>query len=421
MLDFRYVTENLDEVEKRLSSRGNTYSLAELRNLAQKRREVIYRHDTQRQMQKEMSESFKKPAADRDALESLKSNLRNISQEIKLLEKEQEEVENRIKEILLDIPNLPHESVPAGSDASANAEIRKVGVQKVFGFKPLTHYEIGEKLQILDFEAARKISGSRFVVYRGKGSLLERALMNFMLDLHIKEHGYVEVSVPYLVNKESMTGTGQLPKFEEELYRTEDFYLIPTAEVPVTNLHREEILDAKQLPLNYAAYSSCFRREAGSYGKDVHGMTRVHQFQKVELVKFTTPETSYDEHEKLVMHAEEVLKRLDIHYRVVLLCTGDLGFSAAKCYDIEVWLPGEGVYKEISSCSNFEDFQARRANIRYRPEAGAKPRFVHTLNGSGLALGRTVIAILENYQQEDGSVIVPEVLRPYMGGIEIII
>jgi seryl-tRNA synthetase len=320
---------------------------------------------------------------------------------------------------MLNIPNVPQADVPVGEGAQDNKEIRRWGEPRQFDFQPKNHWDIGEELEILDFNRAAKIAGARFALYRGQGAQLERALINFMLDLHTRERGYQEMLPPFLVNRESMTGTGQLPKFEEDLFRIvhPDFFLIPTAEVPLTNIHREEILEKEDLPIRYVAYTPCFRREAGSHGQDVRGLIRQHQFNKVELVKFTEPHKSREELETLVQDAEEVLRRLGLSYRVVELCTGDLGFAAAKTYDLEVWLPGQQTFREISSCSNFEDFQARRMAIRYRPEKKGKPVFVHTLNGSGLAIGRTLVAVLENYQQKDGSVIVPEALRPYLGGL----
>ncbi len=343
--------------------------------------------------------------------------VRGFADRLKELEESLQDVEEKIREILLGLPNIPHNSVPVGLTESDNLEVRRVGKPSGFDFEPKNHWDIGEGLGILDFERAVKIAGARFALYMGLGARLERALINFMLDVHTREHSYVEIFPPILVNSASMIGTGQLPKFRDDLFKIEgrDYFLIPTAEVPVTNIHRGEILEEKNLPLYYAAYTPCFRAEAGSHGRDTRGLIRQHQFNKVELVKFATPETSYEELEKLTGNAEEILKRLEIPYRVVALCTGDLGFSAAKTYDIEVWLPGQQCYREISSCSNFEDYQARRAGIRYRPEGRKKNELVHTLNGSGLAIGRTLVAILENYQQEDGSVIIPEVLRSYMG------
>lgn len=349
-------------------------------------------------------------------------NMRALSQRIKDLDNKLQDTEAALKDIMLIIPNIPHSSVAIGKSSEDNPEVRRWGEAPQFSFKPRPHWEIGENLRILDFDRAAKMTGARFALYRGQGARLERALINFMLDLHTKEHHYLEVLPPFIVNRESMTGTGQLPKFEEDLFKLDglDYFLVPTAEVPVTNIHQNEILPADSLPLYYTAHTPCFRKEAGSYGRETRGLIRQHQFNKVELVKFTTPETSYDELEKLLLNAEEVLKNLKIHYRVVSLCTGDLGFSAAKTYDIEVWLPGQEDFREISSCSNFEDFQARRANIRYKTGVKEKSEYVHTLNGSGLAVGRTVVAILENYQQEDGSVIIPEVLRPYMDGMTVI-
>jgi seryl-tRNA synthetase len=329
-------------------------------------------------------------------------------------------MESRFEKFMLTVPNLPEPSVPVGRSAAANKEVRRWGDLPRFDFPAKNHWDIGEELGILDFTRAAKIAGARFALYKGAGARLERALINFMLDLHTGEHGYTEVLPPFLVNRAAMTGTGQLPKFEDDLFRIADpdFFLIPTAEVPVTNIHRGEILEREQLPIRYVAYTPCFRREAGSYGQDVRGLIRQHQFNKVELVKLTGPERSYDELEKLVNDAEKVLQLLGLPYRVVELCTGDLGFASAKTYDLEVWLPGQEAYREISSCSNFEDFQARRAQIRYRKETKGKPIFVHTLNGSGLAVGRTLVAVLENYQQKDGSVIIPDVLRSHMGGLE---
>jgi seryl-tRNA synthetase len=348
--------------------------------------------------------------------------MRLVSQRIKELDALLQEKEAAVQEFMLTVPNLPHASVNVGRSSEDNQEVRRWGDVRQFGFTPQPHWDIGEKLGILDFDRGAKITGARFTLYTGAGARLERALINFMLDLHTREHHYLEVLPPFMVNRVSMTGTGQLPKFEEDLFKidTLDYFLIPTAEVPVTNIHQKEILPFGSLPLRYTAHTPCFRKEAGSYGKETRGLIRQHQFNKVELVKFTTPGSSYDELETLLSDAEEVLKRLVIPYRVVNLCTADLGFSAAKTYDIEVWLPGQNLFREISSCSNFEDFQARRANIRYKTGDKEKSEFVHTLNGSGLAVGRTVVAILENYQQEDGSVIIPDALRPYMDGMTVI-
>jgi len=347
-------------------------------------------------------------------------NVQNIAEQIKIIDDKLKATEEEWKEKQLWIPNIPHETVPIGQDESCNRVVRSWGKPREFDFEPRPHWDIGEGLDILDFERGSKIAASRFTVLKGLGARLERAIMNFMLDLHTQQHGYQEIFPPFLVNQKSMTGTGNLPKFADELYKCQDdLYLIPTAEVPVTNYHADEILPDEILPLYYTSYTACFRREAGSYGKDVRGLIRQHQFNKVELVKFVAPETSYDELEKLLANAEEVLKVLQLPYRVVALCSGDLGFSSAKTYDIEVWIPSQKTYREISSCSNFEDFQARRANIRYRNKAG-KVGFIHTLNGSGLAIGRTAVAILENYQQENGTVVIPDVLRPYMQGLDLI-
>jgi seryl-tRNA synthetase len=351
---------------------------------------------------------------------ALIEEMKKVSQELKVLDGVIDEKEKALQDFLLTIPNLPHASVPVGKDPSGNLEVKRWGEIPKFDFEAKPHWDLGEELGILDFKNGAKITGARFTLYWDLGAKLERALINFMLDLHTREHGYREVLPPFMVNRTSMTGTGQLPKFEEELFKVEgtDYFLIPTAEVPVTNIHQDEVLEEKALPLYYTAYTPCFRKEAGSYGKDTRGLIRQHQFNKVELVKFTKPENSYDELEKLLSDAEEVLKRLKLPYRVVNLCSGDLGFSASKTYDIEVWLPGQDTFKEISSCSNFEDFQARRAKIRYRISGKSKTEYVHTLNGSGLAVGRTLVAIIENYQQADGSVIIPEVLRPYLYGVD---
>ncbi len=416
MLDRKFVRDNPEKIKEMLKKRGiEGINIEEFLEFEKKWRELVRNVEDLRAEQNKISKEIPRLKKEGKDVSTIIQEMRNISDRIKSLEEKKKELEEKINDFLLRIPNMPHESVPVGEDESDNVEIRKWGEPREFDFKPREHWEIGTILDILDFERAAKLSGSRFVVYKNEGAQLERALINFMLDLHTQKHGYQEILPPFLVNRKTMTGTGQLPKFEDDLFRTEDdFFLIPTAEVPLVNLHQEEILSEKILPLKYTAYTPCFRREAGSYGKDVRGIIRQHQFNKVELVKFTTPETSYEELESLVRDAEEVLQLLGLPYRVVELCTGDLGFSASKTYDIEVWLPGQGRYREISSCSNTEDFQARRANIRYRPAGGGKPRFLHTLNGSGLAVGRTLVAILENYQQPDGSVIIPEVLRPYL-------
>jgi seryl-tRNA synthetase len=422
MLDLKLIREKPEWVKARLSTRGQDFPIEEILSLDKQRRELLQKVESLRHLRKEKSEQIgrlKKQGKDEEA-NLLAQEVKKIGEELKTLEAELSQVENNLQEKLLYLPNIPHETVPIGKDDSENVVVKRWGEPPEFGFEPKPHWEIGENLRILDFERAAKITGSRFVVYFNEGALLERALINFMLDLHVKKHGYKEVLPPFIVNENSLIGTAQLPKFKEDLFKLEgwNYYLIPTAEVPVTNLHRDEILREEDLPLYYTAYTPCFRSEAGSHGRDTRGIVRQHQFNKVELVKFVVPETSYEELENLLLDAEEVLQLLGLHYRVVALCTGDLGFASAKTYDIEVWAPGQKRYVEISSCSNFEDFQARRANIRYRPKDGGKPRFVHTLNGSGLAIGRTVMAILENYQQADGSVLIPEVLRPYMGGLE---
>lgn len=420
MLDIKLIREHPEIVKEALKKRGYDFNIDNLLKIDEERRTRIAEVEKLRarinEISKEVGE-LKRRKEDQKA-DALKEESKKLGDEIEVLEKELYEIDIRFNQLLLLIPNIPHDSVVEGKDSSWNPVVKVWGEKPAFSFTPLPHWEIGEKLGILDFERGSKISSSGFTVMHGIGARLERALINFMVDLHLSR-GYREVWTPFLVNSKSMTGTGQLPKFEDDMYRVqhEDLYLIPTAEVPVTNLHRDEILDKNVLPLKYVAYTPCFRREAGSYGKDVRGIIRQHQFDKVELVKFVEPEKSFEELEDLLLEAEDVLKQLKLHYRVVSLCTGDLGFASAKTYDIEVWLPGQNEYKEISSVSNFTDFQARRANIKYRPGPKAKPQFVHTLNGSGLAIGRTVVAILENYQQADGSVIIPEVLVPYMGGI----
>ena len=424
MLDIKIIREKPEWVKERLRTRGEDYPIDEILELDKKRRELIQRVENLRHIRREESErigKLKKEGKEEEA-KALSEKVKALGEELKGLEEELKKVEEELEFKMSLIPNIPHESVPFGVSAEDNVVVKRWGDIPKFDFEPKPHREVGEALGILDFERAGKITGSRFVVYWNEGALLERALINFMLDLHLKKHGYKEVLPPFIVNERALFGTGQLPKFKVDLFKIEewDYYLVPTAEVPVTNLHQNEILPEEVLPLYYVAYTPCFRSEAGSYGKDVRGIIRQHQFNKVELVKFTTPETSYEELESLLLDAEEVLQLLELPYRVVVLCTGDLGFAAAKTYDIEVWAPGQNRFVEISSCSNFEDFQARRANIRYRPKGGGKPRFVHTLNGSGLAVGRTVMAILENYQQEDGSVVIPKVLRPYMGGLEVI-
>ncbi len=420
MLDSRFIRENLPILKTALQNRGSQINLAVVLEADSKWRELNNQVQELKHMQNQVSEEISKLKRENQSVESHLEEMRKVKAQITALEQDQLQWEERRRDFLLELPNIPHGSVPVGRDEKDNKEVRRWGNPPYFASQPRLHWEIGEDLGILDFERAARMTGTRFVLYRGLGARLERALINFMLDLHIREHGYTEVLTPFMVNQSSMMGTGQLPKFEEDLFRLKDeeYFLIPTAEVSVTNIHREEILPGYKLPVSYVAYSPCFRREAGSYGKDVRGLIRQHQFNKVELVKFTGPGESYEQLEKLLADAEEILKRLKLHYRVVELCTGDLSFAAAKTYDIEVWLPGEGAYREISSCSNFEDFQARRCMIRYRPVGAKKPEYVHTLNGSGLAVGRTLVAILENYQQKDGSVVIPEVLRPYMGDIE---
>ncbi|MGB9613139.1 MAG: serine--tRNA ligase [Candidatus Margulisiibacteriota bacterium] len=417
MLDPKLIRTNLEKVKNALKQRRADISLLEkFVSVDEEWRKLSIEIDELRAKQNAASQEVAERKRKGEDISNLLSEMKRISEKVGVLEAEKRLVEDRLEEIALRIPNIPHESVPVGAGSQDNQQVRVWGERRKFTFAPLSHEEIGKRLGYLDFEAAVKISGSRFVVYRGQGAALERALINFMLDLHVKENGYTEVFPPVLVNRQSMVGTGQLPKFEEEMFRCRDdeYYLIPTAEVSVTNLHREEILPPGSLPIKYVCYSPCFRREAGSYGKDVKGIIRQHQFNKVELVKFVEPERSYQELESLTQDAEKVLQKLGLPYRVVELCTADLGFAAAKTYDLEVWFPSENRYREISSCSNFESFQARRAGIRYRRDKNAKPEFVHTLNGSGVAVGRCFAAILENYQQEDGSIVVPEALRPYL-------
>jgi len=422
MLDVRLLREDIQKVTEGLKKRGQDIGLTELLKLDEEMRRLLKESEGfkyKRNMVSDKIGELKKKGVntDKDTLE-----MREVSQKIKELDARTKELSEDINNRLLNIPNMPHSSVPVGRSAGDNVEIKKWGNPRKFNFPVKSHIELGDVVG-LDFQRASKIAGAGFVLYKGMGARLERALINFMLDLHVKEHGYLEVSPPFMVNRESATTTGNLPKFEEDLFKVDDgnYYLIPTAEVPVTNMHRDEVIPEEMLPLYYVAYTPCFRKEAGSWGQDTKGLIRQHQFDKVELVKFVKPDGSYDELEKLLSHAEEVLKRLQLPYRVITLCTGDIGFSSAKSYDIEVWIPSQDKYREISTCSNFEDFQARRGGIKYKPKDGGKPRLVHTLNGSGLAIGRTMVAILENYQQEDGSVIIPEVLRPYMDGIEKIV
>ncbi len=420
MLDIKYLRQNIDFVAGKLRERGQEIHLERFIALDEKRRDIIREVEALRSERNNVSKMIGERKKNRQDATEIIERMGEVSNRIKELDESQKQVDEEIRQILMTLPNVPHESVVCGKGAQDNPVIRVWGEKPQFSFTPRPHWEIGEGLNILDFARGAKITGARFTLYRGLGARLERAIVNLMLDLHTGIHGYTEVLTPFMVNRESMTGTGQLPKFEEDLFRIDkvDYFLIPTAEVPVTNIHRDEILREKELPITYVAYSPCFRAEAGSYGKDTRGLIRQHQFNKVELVKFTCPENSYEELEKLTENAEEVLKRLNIPYRVVSLCSADLGFSSAKTYDIEAWLPGQEAYREISSCSNFEDFQARRASIRFRREEGGKVEFVHTLNGSGLAVGRTLVAVLENYQQADGSVVIPEALRPYMGGVD---
>lgn len=423
MLDLKFVRDNYEDIKKKLDKRGEDLSdFGKLPDLDAKRRELILETETLKAKRNEVSQEIAQRKRNKEDADHLIKEMKDVSDKVKQLDETLRAVETELEQLMLSIPNIPHDSVPIGEDEDDNVEIRKWGEVPEFPFEAKPHWDIATDLDILDFERAAKVTGSRFVFYKGIGARLERALINFMMDLHSEEHGYKEMLPPYLVNRTSMTGTGQLPKFEEDAFkiREEDYFLIPTAEVPVTNYHREEILDEAMLPIAYCAYSACFRSEAGSAGRDTRGLIRQHQFNKVELVRFVKPEDSYNELEKLTGHAERVLQLLNLPYRVLSMCTGDLGFTAAKKYDLEVWIPSNNTYREISSCSNFEDFQARRAGIRFRRNdlGKKKPEFVHTLNGSGLAIGRTVAAILENYQQEDGSVLVPEVLRPYMRGLE---
>ncbi|MBN8253981.1 serine--tRNA ligase [Priestia flexa] len=423
MLDVKVLRANLEEVKEKLKFRGEDLSdLGRFEELDVERRQLLVQTEELKSKRNEVSQQIAQLKREKQDANSMILEMRQVGDKIKELDERLRTVETELEQLLLSIPNIPHESVPVGETEDENVEIRKWGEVRQFNFEPKPHWDLGTDLNILDFERAAKVTGSRFVFYKGLGARLERALINFMMDLHMDEHGYEEILPPYMVNRTSMTGTGQLPKFEEDAFKIkeEDYFLIPTAEVPVTNLHRDEIINGDQLPLAYTAYSACFRSEAGSAGRDTRGLIRQHQFNKVELVRFVKPEDSYAELENLTGHAEKVLQLLELPYRVLSMCTGDLGFTAAKKYDIEVWIPSYESYREISSCSNFESFQARRANIRFRREAKGKPEYVHTLNGSGLAIGRTVAAILENYQQEDGSVVIPKVLRPYMGNKEVI-
>ena len=422
MLDLKFIRENPELVKKGIQAKGEMGDVERVLELDKRRRQIIQQVED---LKKQRNENSKKVAQlkkqGQDASEII-NNTKQISETIKTLDDELKEVEQALHEELSRLPNLPHESTPIGVDANDNVQIKSWGEIPQFDFEPLNHLELGERLDILDFKRGGKVTGSGFPVYKGDGARLERALLNFMLDYHIEKHGYTEIFPPFLANRASMFGTGQLPKLEEDMYLTEkdDLFLIPTAEVPVTNLHRNEILEGHELPIKYVAYSACFRREAGSYGKETRGFLRVHQFNKVEMVNFVHPEKSYEVHEQLLQEACDILEALEIPYRVLLLCSGDLSFAAAKCYDIETWSPAEQKWLEASSVSNFEDFQARRANIRFRPEKGAKPVFVHTLNGSGLATSRLMVSLLETYQTDEGTVVIPQVLRRYMGGQDVI-
>jgi seryl-tRNA synthetase len=420
MLDLKLLRENLDAVKARMATRGAEIDWDEFVRLDRGRRDALANIERLKEKKNRLSGEIGKLKQSGGDPSALMREGEEVSEAIRASEGPLAEIEAAFERVMLTLPNLPHASVKVGKNETENREVRRWGNPPSFDFTPKNHWDIGEELTILDFERAAKVAGARFVVYRGAGARLERALINFMLDLHTTDHGYTEMLPPVLANRTALIATGQLPKFEEDLFRLTqgEYFLIPTAEVPLTNLHRDEILERKDLPIKYVAFTPCFRSEAGSYGKDVRGLIRQHQFNKVEMVKFAEPETSYDELESMVRNAEEVLKRLKIPYRVVELCTGDMGFSSAKTYDLEVWLPGQNAYREISSCSNCEDFQARRANIRYRKEKNGRPLFVHTLNGSGLAVGRTLVAVLENYQQKDGSVLIPEALRSYMGRLE---
>jgi len=420
MLDIKYLRQNIDFVRQKMDERGQKIDFDRFIDLDAKRRDILQAVEALRNERNSVSKQVGELKKKKEDASALIEKMGDVSAKIKEYDESLRVTEEELNAFVMVVPNVQHESVPQGQGSEDNTVVRTWGEKPVFSFEPKQHFELGESLNILDFARGAKITGARFTVYRGAGAQLERALFNFMLDLHVEKHGYTEVLTPFMVNADSMTGTGQLPKFKEDLFKIEgmEYYLIPTAEVPVTNIYREEILEEEKLPIYLVAYSPCFRSEAGSYGKDTRGLIRQHQFNKVEMVKFSQPETSYDELEKLTANAEDVLEKLGIAYRTVCLCTADLGFSSAKTYDVEAWMPGQNTYREISSCSNFEDFQARRASIRFRRSESGKVDFVHTLNGSGLAVGRTVVAILENYQQADGSVVIPEALRPYMRGLD---
>ena len=419
MLDIRWIRSNADEVRQFLANRNNDMDIGPLLGLDEERRSLLTETEELKARRNEGSRKAGAARAKGENASAVMEEMRVIGERIRDIDARISEIDGKISDMLLSLPNRPHDSVPVGKDENDNLEVRRWGEPKTFSFEPKPHWDLGEALGIMDFEKGASLAQSRFTVLKGLGARLERALLAFMLDLHTEKHGYLEVQPPFMVNSKTMRGTGQLPKFAEDLYKCEndDLWLIPTAEVPLTNLHAEEILDEGQLPLYYTAYTPCFRREAGAYGRDVRGMLRQHQFDKVEMVKISSPEASYDELEKMTDNAEEVLRALGIPHRTICLCTGDMGFGASKTYDVEVWLPSQYKYREISSCSNCEDFQARRMNTRFRPADGGKPRFVHTLNGSGIAIGRTLIAVLENFQREDGSIGIPEVLVPYMGGV----
>lgn len=420
MLDIKRIRMETENVKKALSKRHGDYPVDRVVHLDEKRRQLLVQVEEMKADQNKASKEVPVLKKEGKDTSEIFAKMKELSEKVKEFDVQVKEIDEELKAILLGIPNTPHHTVVEGESDEDNIEVRKNGVPREFDFEPRAHWDIGTELQVLDFERASKIAGARFSVFRGSGARLERAIISFMLDLHTGDHGYMEMSTPFMVNRDSMIGTGQLPKFEEDMFHipSKDFFLVPTAEVPLTNLLRDEILSEDQLPVYYTAYTPCFRQEAGSAGRDTRGLIRNHQFDKVELVKFAHPDNSYEELEALTNNAEEVLKRLEIPYRVVMLSTGDLGFSSAKTYDVEVWMPSYGRYVEISSCSNFEDYQARRANLRFRREDTGKVEYLHTLNGSGLAVGRTFAAILENFQQKDGSVIIPEALRKYMGGLE---
>jgi len=421
MLDLKFIRENPDLVKESLTKRGlNSELVDEFLEYDNKRRDILYEVEQLRHKRNVASEKIGQLKRAGEDVQPMITEMKDVSDRIKSFENELDDVEKNVNSVRLEIPNIPHEDVPVGDDEEDNELIRKWGEPRDFDFDFKPHWELGENLDILDFERGTKVTGSRFTFLKGAGARLERALINFMLDYHRENHNYEEIFPPFIANNDSMTGTGQLPKFAADMFKLEDeeYYLIPTAEVPITNLYREEILDIDDLPIYHSAYSACFRAEAGAHGRDTRGIIRQHQFNKVEMVKFVTPETSYDELEKITNDAEDILQALELPYRVVRLCSGDLGFSAAMTYDLEVWIPAYDTYREISSCSNFEDYQARRAGLRYRPDPDSQTRYLHTLNGSGLAIGRTVAAILENYQNEDGTVSIPEVLKPYLGGMD---